>query len=80
MLISVFGMVSFRLSKEHLFTKLSFVWQFHPPVEVPFFHIVQNLNSAIEEVIKMHVAGLSLEAKTVNDLTSEFVHLAIALR
>ena len=56
---------------ENLFSHLIIVWQFHLPVEVPFRDVVQNLDSDVEEVFKMHVAQFALQAKPADDLISE---------
>jgi hypothetical protein len=62
MLHCVLYAVSLRLSKEHLFTKLALDGQFHAMAEVALFHVVQNLNPAIEEIFKPHVGRLASQA------------------
>jgi hypothetical protein len=61
-LLHVLDVVSLRLSKEHLFTKLALDGQFHAIAEVALFHVVQNLNPAVEEIFEPHVSPLASQA------------------
>jgi hypothetical protein len=59
MLPCVFYGVSLWVSKEHLFTKLALNGHFHAMAEVALFHVVQNLNPAVEEIFEPHVSRLA---------------------
>jgi hypothetical protein len=50
------------LSKEHLLAQLSVVGQLHSTTEVSLFDVIQNLDSAVEEVLQLHVTWLAPQA------------------